>query len=67
MRDSPHEADCKAISGLCLSLIFTMACAAIALGQNAQPIHASHNWEYAVTAADHQPLMVNEPPPCLAC
>ncbi len=50
MRDPRHEALCKAISGLCLTLVFTVACAAFALGQNATPIHTSHNWEYAVTA-----------------
>jgi hypothetical protein len=55
MRDSRHEAVCKAIPGLCLSLVFTLVCTAIALGQNARPIHASHNWEYAVTAAANGP------------
>lgn len=49
MRDSRHEAICKAIPGLCVSLVFTLACTAIALGQSAQPIHSSHSWEYAMT------------------
>ena len=48
MRDSRKEVACNSISGLCLVLVFTMAWAAIALGQHAQPIHSSHSWEYAV-------------------
>lgn len=55
MRDSRQEVACNPISGLCLAVAFTLACAAIALGQNAQPIHSSHSWEYAVTGEANGP------------
>jgi hypothetical protein len=60
MRDSRHEAACKAIPGLCLSPVFTSAGTANALGQNAQPIHASQNWEYTVTAEMNAPAAHGE-------
>lgn len=60
MCDSRKEMVCKSISGLCLALVLTLACTAIALGQNARPIHTSHNWEYAVTVEVSGPAVRGE-------